>query len=90
MPHEELYNLTGIVLEQDSGAPVAGYALELNTANRDGYFGYRAYQEVISNAEGRFEFHDVIPGKYCVSEDVNHLGSFNTSSASHLRVMVFC
>ena len=65
---DELYNVTGIVLEQDSGAPVPGYTLELNTdmaAN-----GNYVYQEVISDATGCFEFHNVIPGKYSLAGPV--------------------
>ena len=74
LPHDEFYSITGIVLEEESGAPVSGYALELNTDNRAGSFGYHIYQETVSDADGCFEFHDVIPGDYCLSEDINSLG----------------
>jgi len=76
LPHEEFYKITGIVLDKDSGEPVSGFALELNTDSRAGFFGYRVYEEVITDANGRFEFNKVIPGKYCLSEDVKSLGDF--------------
>ena len=72
-PHEKLFSITGIVLEQESGAPVAGYPLKLSST-RVGHFGYCVYQELITDKNGRFEFKNVLPGKYSLSENVISLG----------------
>ena len=74
LPHEEFYKITGIVQMQDSGTPVAGYALELNTNMGPGDYGYHVYQETITDVNGRFEFHDVMPGKFNISENIKSLG----------------
>ncbi|RJP26263.1 MAG: hypothetical protein C4527_15840 [Candidatus Omnitrophota bacterium] len=69
LQQDELYTISGIVLEQDSGVPVADYALVCLNEYED-----NLYQEAITDAEGCFEFPNVIPGKYCLAENVNSIG----------------
>ena len=77
LPQDEFYTVSGNVLEEGSGAPVAGYPLELNSDCRSGSCGYRIYEETTTDEKGRFEFQGVIPGDYCLSEDIQSLEKLN-------------
>ncbi len=61
---KEVFDVFGKVVDAETGQPVAGVNLGFGMPTRSGRLEEFSLKDVFTNAQGEFEFHGMMPGKY--------------------------